>query len=117
MHSHNSDERTREASTASVASQQPAKLPAVSVGNDGKIRPLRFENALRIIDPGACNPSGIAFAIAEACREARDEGLSTKDDPAVRLMVTQLAWVCRADSDTDEYAKLVAECRTKAVGN
>jgi hypothetical protein len=67
------------------------------------------------VDPGACNPSGIAYAIAEACREARDEGVITRDDPAVRLMVTQLAWVCRADSDTDDYGALLAACRERAA--
>jgi hypothetical protein len=75
--------------------------------------PQRFANALLIVDPGACNPSGTAYAIAEACQEARDEGVSTRDDPAVRLMVTQLAWVCRADSDTDEYGALLAACRAR----
>lgn len=78
--------------------------------------PKRFANALLIVDPGACNPSGIAYAIAEACKEARDEGVSTKDDPAVRLMVTQLAWVCRADSDTDDYGALLAACRARVAG-
>jgi hypothetical protein len=76
----------------------------------------RFANALLIVDPGACNPSGIAYAIVDACREAREEGVSTKDDPAVRLMVTQLAWVCRADSDTEDYGKLLAACRDRAGG-
>jgi hypothetical protein len=75
----------------------------------------RFADALLIVDPGACNPSGIAYAIAGACREARDEGVSTKDDPAVRLMVTQLAWVCRADSNTDDYGALLAACRDRVA--
>lgn len=56
----------------------------------------RFRDALVIVDPGASNPSGIAHAIIAACTEVRDEGGSTQTDPAVRLMVTQLAWVCRA---------------------
>ena len=81
-----------------------------------RIASKRFANALLIVDPGACNPSGIAYAIVDACREAREEGVSTKDDPAVRLMVTQLAWACRADSDTGDYGMLLAACRERAAG-
>ena len=69
-----------------------------------------------IVNPGACNPSGIAHAIIEACREARAEGIGPAKDAAVRLMVTQLAWVCRADSDTDDYGTLLAECFRRAAG-
>ncbi len=71
----------------------------------------RHRAAIDIVDPGACNPSGIAHAIIKACSEARDEGRGTRDDPAVRLMVTQLAWVCRANFDTDDYGALLAKCR------
>jgi hypothetical protein len=76
----------------------------------------RFANAVLIVDPGAVNPSGIAYAIIDACRDARADGIGTRDDAAVRLMVTQLAWICRADSDTKDYAELLAECRRRAVG-
>ena len=76
----------------------------------------RFRDALVIVDPGASNPSGIAHAIIAACVEVRDEGGSTQTDPAVRLMVTQLAWVCHANWDTDEYGQLLAECRRRAAG-
>jgi hypothetical protein len=31
----------------------------------------RFRDALVIINPGACNPSGVALSIADACREMR----------------------------------------------
>ena len=75
----------------------------------------RFADALLIVNPGACNPSGIAYAIIDACKEAREEGVGTKDDAAVRLMVTQLAWVCRADSDTEDYSEMLAECRRRAA--
>jgi hypothetical protein len=58
----------------------------------------RFRDALAIVDPGACNPSGIALSIAEACREIREHETSgTKEmcqDPAIRLMVYQLASIC-----------------------
>lgn len=117
MHSHVNDERNADIATDAPSSLQLSCETLVAVEGGGKVRARRFANALLSIDPGACNPSGIAYAIAEACREAREEGVSTKDDPAVRLMVTQLAWVCRADSDTDDYATLVADCRCRAAGN
>jgi hypothetical protein len=75
----------------------------------------RFRDALVIVDPGASNPSGIAHAIVAACAEVRDEGGATATDPAVRLMVTQLAWVCRANCSIDEYSQLLAECRRRAA--
>jgi hypothetical protein len=78
--------------------------------------PNRFREALQIVDPGASNPSGIAHAIVAACAEVRREGGSTAKDPAIRLMVTQLAWVCRADScHINDYGQLLAECRRQFV--
>jgi hypothetical protein len=76
-------------------------------------RANRFREALQIVDPGASNPSGIAHAIVAACIEVRNEGGSTATDAAVRLMVTQLAWVCHADSGIDDYGQLLAECRRR----
>jgi hypothetical protein len=79
--------------------------------------PNRYRDALQIIDPGASNPSGIAHAIVAACAEVRREGGSTATDPAIRLMVTQLAWVCKADScHINDYGQLLAECRRQLAG-
>jgi hypothetical protein len=51
-----------------------------------------------IVNSGACNPSGIALAIADACRELREhENADTAricQDPAIRLMAYQLASIC-----------------------
>lgn len=94
----NDDQAHRPAETTAASTPSPAK---------------RFANALLIVNPGAINPSGIALSIADACREAREEGVSTRDDPAVRLMVTQLAWICRADSDTEDYGQLMEACRQR----
>ena len=59
-----------------------------------------FRDALAIVYPGACNPSGIALALAEACREIREHETSPTaalcHDPAIRLMVYQLASICKA---------------------
>src|ERR1700744_5276046 len=58
----------------------------------------RFRDALAIVDPGACNLSGIALSIAEACHEIREHETSATaalcQDPAIRLMVYQLAPIC-----------------------
>ena len=47
---------------------------------------------------GACNPSGIANAIVRAQREILAEPgkgtVAVTSDPAVRLMVSQLAYLC-----------------------
>jgi hypothetical protein len=74
----------------------------------------RFREALLIVDPGASNPSGIAHAIVSACAEIRAEGGSTTRDPAVRLMVARLAWVCRTDSNIEDFVQLLGECRRRA---
>ena len=72
--------------------------------------------ALDIVDPGACNPAGVALAIHNACRQAIAEGVSQREDPAIRLMVTQLAFLTNANSDLDllEYQRLMEVCRERA---
>lgn len=75
----------------------------------------RFTDAL-MIQEGACNPSGIAHSIVKACQEARDEGLGTKEDPAIKLMVHQLAFICGIINGAEEfhlgtYAEAMAACR------
>lgn len=79
----------------------------------------RFKNALSIVNPGACNPSGIAHSIVEACAELRDEGAGTATicaDPAVRLMIYQLGGICglALGLDANEYAALVKECHARS---
>ena len=74
----------------------------------------RHRDALFIVDPGACNPSGVALAIFNACRQVRDEGGDVRTDPAVRLMTTQLASLVRGDSNIDDYGALIATCRARA---
>jgi hypothetical protein len=69
------------------------------------------------IQHGACNPSGIALSIVEACREIRagsgyNGTVDVTSDPAVRLMVHQLAFICRADDAyiADDYSTLIEAC-------
>ena len=74
----------------------------------------RFRGALVIVNPGACNPSGIAQSIVEACRETREyeHNGSTVNDPAIRLMVYQLASVCGvADYALERYIADEAACK------
>jgi hypothetical protein len=54
--------------------------------------PRRYSDAAAIW-AGACNPSGIAHSIVNACREAREANADLKTDPAIQLMVAQLAYV------------------------
>ena len=86
------------------------------------IRPhgSRFRDALVIINPGACNPSGVALAIADACREMREnQNLDTRSicrDPAIRLMVYQLAHlfgVAGAQYDIVHYINDEAACKER----
>jgi hypothetical protein len=76
----------------------------------------RFRDALVIVNPGACNPSGIAHSIIEACREIREHEPigSTVDDPAIRLMVYQLASVCGVvDYTLERYIADEAACKQR----
>jgi hypothetical protein len=81
----------------------------------------RHDDALYIINPGACNPSGVAHAIIRACQDIRAQpntGTTTiREDPAVRLMVYQLAFLCNAgefDHDLGAYDKALKLCEELA---
>jgi hypothetical protein len=80
----------------------------------------RFRDALVIINPGASNPSGVALSIADACREmSQHENGDTKHicrDPAIRLMVYQLAHlfgVAGAQYDLVHYMTDEAACKER----
>ena len=77
----------------------------------------RHREALVIIDPGASNPAGVAFAIHNACRQAIAEGADQRTDPAIRLMATQLAFLtdAKVDLDLSEYQHLMEVCRARAA--
>ena len=79
----------------------------------------RFRDALVIVNPGACNPSGIAHSIVDACREIReheplvDTGM-IRQDPAIRLMTYQLAHLIAGLSADDlVYGEDVAYCKRR----
>lgn len=73
----------------------------------------RHDDAL-LIQQGACNPAGIARTLVAACDECLAEGVQQREDPAVRLIVHQLAYLCNVaeiDDKFGEYGRLLAECR------
>ena len=80
----------------------------------------RHRNAIAI-QLGACNPSGIALSIVEACQEIRAEPdhrgtAQLQQDSAIRLMVHQLAFICGVPT-CESYESWLAwtnECEVKA---
>jgi hypothetical protein len=78
----------------------------------------RFDNAL-MIQEGACNPSGIAHSLVNACHECIAAGVSQRTDPAVRLIVHQLAYLCNVgeiDGDAGEtFRRLTAAVELEAM--
>jgi hypothetical protein len=80
----------------------------------------RFREALAIVDPGACNASGIALSIAAACREIREHEPETAatdlicQDAAIRLMAYQLgSLILGLQVDALLYREDVAHCRRR----
>jgi hypothetical protein len=80
----------------------------------------RFRDALVIINPGACNPSGVALSIADACCEMHEhENVDinhVRQDPAIRLMVYQLAHlfgVAGSQYDIVHYMADEAACKER----
>jgi hypothetical protein len=80
----------------------------------------RFRDALVIVSPGACNPSGVALSIVDACREMREhDHADTREvceDPAIRLMVFHLAHlfsVAGAQYDLVHYMTDEAACKQR----
>ena len=74
----------------------------------------RHRDALAIVETGACNPSGITHTLSQACRQIIAEGGSQCADPAVRLIVHQLAFLVNANHiDPAEYGRLLDACRAK----
>ena len=80
----------------------------------------RVRDALVIVNPGACNPSGIALSIVDACHEMREHDHAdtslVRQDPAIRLMVYQLAHlfgVAGAQYDVVHYMTDEATCKER----
>ena len=100
----------RESAAPSTGAPFPGDLPA---GHD------RHRDALRILHPGACSPSGVALSLFNACRQVLREHGDQRTDPAVRLMVSQLSFLVNSHANLDptEYVALIEACRKKAGGS
>lgn len=75
----------------------------------------RFRKALEI-DKGASNATAIAGVLHFATLECNDEWAAAQKDPAVRLIVHQLAHITDigASIDLTEYCKIVKACEELA---
>jgi hypothetical protein len=78
----------------------------------------RFRDALVIVNPGACNPSGITDSIVNACREMREHQNASTDalrrDATIRLMVYQLAsLIFDLSVDNQMYDQDLAYCKRR----
>ena len=54
----------------------------------------RFKNAYEIWNVGASNPVGVTNALLDAMKEVRDEGRDVNNDPAVKLILDHLCFLC-----------------------
>ena len=78
----------------------------------------RHKEAL-FIQEGAGNLVAISKSLVSACEEAMEETNSTGavwTDPAVRLIVRQMAYLAdthEIDTNTSVYTKLLAQCQEK----
>lgn len=75
--------------------------------------PRRFADALRMVDPKAQNVSGLAGCLLSASAEATAEGGIPPRDSAVRLLASQLIWVCDVDGTDRDFSDLIAECHRR----
>ena len=77
----------------------------------------RHADTLVIAEAGACNPVGIAATLHHACRQVIHEGARQADDPAVRLISLQLAFVTNVGRvlDPADYTRLIETCRARAA--
>ena len=54
----------------------------------------RFKNAYEIWNVGASNPMGVTNALLDAMKEVRGEGGDISQDPAVKLILDHLCFLC-----------------------
>jgi len=78
--------------------------------------PKRFKQAI-MIDSGASNMIPIARALHEAAQECLIESVPSQNDPAMRLIVHQMAHLCGIGSTIalTDYIKLIEGCKEKAA--
>ncbi len=81
----------------------------------GGTKPIRFDTALKIVDLGVFDPAIIAREIIAACDELLPEDDLPAFDSAVRLMASQLAWVCEAAPCIKASDELIFECVRRSL--
>lgn len=85
-------------------------------GENSCKRPVRFETAIRMVDPGVYEPALLAAALLTACDEVGQEKGDPPTDPAIRLIASQLAWTCEAAPDLKSSAHLMFEVSRRTFG-
>lgn len=76
----------------------------------------RFQDALAI-QQGASNLSGVARSLVRAINQCRADNVDIRRDPAIRLIVHQMAFLCNVqeiDGTLDVYGELTRACEAKA---
>ena len=92
---------------------------SLPIGGEWVAELQRFSDAY-MIQQGACNPAGVARSLVAACDECIAEGVSQRDDPAVRMIVHQLAYLMDTrsiDTELTLYQKLLHTCEDKQSGH
>ncbi len=77
------------------------------------LRPRRFADALRMVDPKTQNVAGLASSLISADAEVVAERGIPPRDPAVQLLAAQLIWVCGVDGTDHDFSSLIAECHRR----
>ena len=79
----------------------------------------RHKDALNIQNGGACNIAGMANTLVKACKEMFQKGEGNPaDDPAIRLIVHQMASVARVDDfrSPSKWEEAMAACEARKDG-
>lgn len=74
----------------------------------------RHRDAIAIVE-GACNPSAMAISLISACKECIETNVTQRDDAAVKLIASQIAYVCGIWNGVDNwntgyFLDCIAEC-------
>ena len=74
----------------------------------------RFQDAIDI-SAGACNPIAVAGVIHKHLLDMMPGGMTAmRQDPAIRLMVYQLAFLCGVDGSFNDFPDALKACESKA---
>lgn len=72
--------------------------------------PRRFQSAITVIEPGVYDVASIARCVLSAVCEIEQEGGFPALDPAIRLMVAQLSWLCAVTANIRGAGGLMFDC-------